>query len=127
VAPLASAEVSRQSARVDLERGDVRLRLGGIYCFGVLSVSAAGFLRAALTQAEYVAVQRSQSAQLRWGLGLALQAELAVTNWLLPYVALLADVATSRSDYRVAGVPWTRDPTLLFGAGAGLLLRMELL
>ena len=90
---------------------------------GRLALGGFASLRGALTSVRYTGgASPIESSQLRWGAGAGLLASLTLAGPFQLYLHALVDFATSRSEYRVVGVVWLKDPAGLLWFGAGLLV-----
>jgi hypothetical protein len=123
---LGSAELRRPGERLALTRHDGRLRAGLQLALGPLALAGLIHLRASLSQADYTGPTPVSNASLRLGLGAGVEADLELVRWLRIYADVLLDAATSRSEYRVGGTRWIRDPALILSAGLGLALVVPL-
>jgi hypothetical protein len=125
VSAFGAGEVTRETERLAVRRSDGQLRLGGLYPLvaGRLELGGFAFLRGALTSVRYTGgASPIESSQLRWGAGAGLLASLTLAGPFQLYLHALVDFATSRSEYRVVGVVWLKDPAGLLWFGAGLLV-----
>ena len=126
VSAFGSAELQRGAQRLELSRSDAQLRCGVLYPVVPerLELGGFGFVRGALTTAQYTGETTASTTQARWGAGAGVEGELTLVAALALYVHVAVDLATSRSDYRVAGRSWLKDPAWLVSAGAGLAWRV---
>ena len=125
VGAFAHAQPQRQEESLALSRHDGALHAGLRVPLGPLQLTCFALLRASLTRAEYRADLVVSDTQLRFGLGVGAQAELPLGSVFSLYLQTKLDVATSRSEYRVAGQRWLDDPASLLWVGLGLLLRVH--
>ena len=123
---LGNAELSRGSERLGLTRNDGRLRAGIRYALGGLALAGLVFARASLTEAEYRGAAQNSNTAVRWGLGAACEIEVAIAPWLSLVADIALDFATSRSDYRVGGISWARDPARTLNLGLALVAHAPL-
>jgi len=119
LAILAHGKVGAGTEAIDLTRNDAQLRAGLVYASDRWSLLAFGLGRASLTSASHAGVA---TATLRWGLGAGAEIDVALLDWAYVYGNLVADLATSRSDYRVNGMGRARDPAVVLTCSLGVLL-----
>jgi hypothetical protein len=122
----AVAEETRPSESLSLTRHDGEL-LGGVQLpLGPLRLSGFALLRASFTRWQYSSGLSSDDSALRLGVGLGVRAEVPLSRSFALYAQGKLDVATSRSEYRIARQPWVSDPASLLWFGIGLMLRLPL-
>jgi hypothetical protein len=101
------------------------LHAGLYFPLGPLRLAGFALARMSVTHAEYRADLAATDTFVRFGIGAGVQADMPLGRTLSVYLRAKLDVATSRSEYRVAGQPWSTDPASLLWLGMGLLLRVR--
>jgi hypothetical protein len=118
------AELTRAMEQLKLTRHDAQLRAGLQRSLGVLRLSGFFLLRGSLTSARYQADAPVSNTRFRTGLGVGVEADVPIVSGFALYTQAVLDVATSRSDYLVAGQSWVHDPATLLWVGLGLAVHL---
>ncbi|HTU57046.1 MAG TPA: hypothetical protein VMF89_01410, partial [Polyangiales bacterium] len=122
----ALAELQRGGESLALQRHDGALHSGLRVALGPVQLAGFALLRASLTSSEYKTADVTVSDTfVRFGVGLGAQADVPLTRVFSVYLQAKIDVATSRSEYRVANQSRLTDPASLLWVGLGLLLRVR--
>jgi hypothetical protein len=121
----ALAEQARGRETLALTRHDGALHTGVRVALGPVQLAGFGLLRASLTSSEYTADIAVSDSFVRYGVGLGVQADMPLSRAFSVYLQAKFDVATSRSEYRVANQTRLTDPSSLLWVGLGLLLRVR--
>lgn len=122
----ALAEQARGLESLTLQRHDGGLHAGLRAGLGPVQLAGFALLRASLTFSEYTTADVSVTDTfVRFGVGLGAQADVPLTRAFSVYLQAKFDVATSRSEYRVANQSRLTDPASLLWVGLGLLLRVR--
>lgn len=120
------ATLTRPGEQLQLRRRDGQLRIGIQQRLHPLRLAAFALGRASITTAEYANDTPASTTKLRVGVGAGVDAEVVLSQSFALYAQVVLDLATSRSDYQVAGVSWVRDPSSLLWIGLGLSLQLGL-
>jgi hypothetical protein len=122
----ALAEQQRGGESLELQRHDGGLHSGLRVELGPVQLAGFALLRASLTSSEYTTADVTVTDTfVRFGVGLGAQADVPLTRTFSVYLQAKFDVATSRSEYRVANQSRLTDPASLLWVGLGLLLRLR--
>jgi hypothetical protein len=122
----ALAEQQRGRESLELQRHDGGLHSGVRVELGPVQLAGFALLRASLTSSEYTTADVAVTDTfVRFGVGLGAQADVPLTRTFSVYLQAKFDVATSRSEYRVANQSRLTDPASLLWVGLGLLLRVR--
>ena len=120
----ARAEQQRAGESLALQRHDGALHAGLRFPVGPMRLAGFALLRASLTTSEYTAAITASDTFVRFGLGVGVQADMPLSRVFSVYLQAKLDVATSRSEYRVATQARLTDPASLLWVGLGLLLQL---